>query len=66
MTDRPRRAPNYTRAFLVTTGGILFMAFFTLAATWGFASVVLTALLLDLGLQAAGRRRAEAVTRRRG
>jgi hypothetical protein len=38
---------NYTNAFLVTVGLVLFMAFFTLAATKGFVWVVLSAALID-------------------
>jgi len=38
---------NYTNAFLITVGLVLFMAFFTLAATKGFVWVVLSAALID-------------------
>lgn len=38
---------NYTNAFLITTGGILFMAFFTLAATKGVVWVMLSAAMID-------------------
>jgi hypothetical protein len=38
---------NYTNAFLVTAGLVLFMAFFTLAATKGFVWVLLSAALID-------------------
>ena len=43
----PRRVENYTTAFLTTAGLILFMAFFTIAATLGFVWVVLSAALID-------------------
>lgn len=47
MRRYPNRVENYTSAFLATAGMILFMAFFTLAATVGFVWVVLSAVLLD-------------------
>lgn len=47
MRHYPNRVENYTTAFLVTAGLILFMAFFTLAATKGFLWVVLSAALID-------------------
>lgn len=42
---------NYTNAFLITSGGILFMAFFTLAATKGIVWVMLSAALIDAGIK---------------
>ena len=56
MTDRPAAAPNYTNAFLVTSGGILFMAFFTLAALAGFVWVMLTAVGIERVIRWLGRR----------
>jgi len=56
MRHYPRRVENYTNAFLVTSGLILFMAFFTLAATKGFVWVMLSAALIDLGLKLSARR----------
>ncbi len=47
MEKRRGRVENYTNAFLVTCAGILFMAFFTLAAVKGFVWVVLSAALID-------------------
>ena len=47
MRRYPRRVENYTTAFLVTACLILFMAFFTIAATLGFVWVFLSAALLD-------------------
>ena len=47
MRDYPRRVENYTNAFLVTSGVITFMAFFTLAATMGFVWVLLSAAAID-------------------
>ncbi|MEL6957639.1 MAG: hypothetical protein AAGL89_01655 [Pseudomonadota bacterium] len=47
MRKYPGRVENYTNAFLVTLGVLLFMVFFTMAATVGFIWVVLSAALLD-------------------
>ena len=47
MRKYPGRVENYTNAFLVTLGMLLFMVFFTMAATVGFIWVVLSAALLD-------------------
>jgi hypothetical protein len=63
MRHYPLRVENYTNAFLVTSGLILFMAFFTLAATNGFVWVMLSAALIDLGLKLSGRRFAIAEVR---
>jgi len=62
MNKKHGRVENYTNAFLVTCAGILFMAFFTLAAVKGFVWVVLSAALID-GLIKFGAARAEARTR---
>lgn len=47
MRHQPERVQNYTTAFLVMSGVILFMAFLTLAAIKGFTWVVLSAALID-------------------
>jgi len=47
MRRFPDRVEDYTSAFLVTAGMILFMAFFTIAATLGIVWVMLSAALLD-------------------
>ncbi len=47
MRHYPRRVENYTNAFLITSGLILFMAFFTLAAIKGMVWVLLSAALFD-------------------
>lgn len=49
MHDRhhPGRVEDYTGAFLVTLGVILFMAFWTIAAIAGFVWVGLSAILID-------------------
>ena len=47
MRKYPGRVENYTNAFLVTAGMLLFMVFFTMAATVGFVWVVLSAVFLD-------------------
>ncbi|ROU03317.1 hypothetical protein [Histidinibacterium lentulum] len=48
MDEGPKRAPDYTTAFLVTTGGILLMGFFTLAAIAGTIAVALGVAAVDL------------------
>lgn len=48
MDNGPKRAPDYTAAFLVTTGVILFMGFFTLAAFAGTIAVALGFVAVDL------------------
>ena len=47
MRRYPDRVEDYTNAFLATAGMILFMAFFTIAATVGIVWVMLSAALLD-------------------
>ncbi|WP_375282134.1 hypothetical protein [Pseudooctadecabacter sp.] len=47
MRRYPGRVENYTNAFLATVFGILFMAFFTIAALWGTVWVILSAALID-------------------
>ena len=48
MDERPTRAPDYTAAFLVTTGVTLFMAFFTLAAVGGTLAVAIGVVIVDV------------------
>ena len=43
----PGRVEDYTGAFLVTLGILLFMTFWTIAAVAGFIWVVLSAILID-------------------
>ena len=43
----PGRVEDYTQAFLVTVGVILFMAFFTIAAMFGWLWVAVTAAGVD-------------------
>ena len=43
----PGRVEDYTGAFLVTFGVILFMTFWAIAAVAGFAWVVICAILID-------------------
>lgn len=52
MRQHPQAVENYTNAFLIMSGGILFMAFFTLAATKGILWVVLSAALIDSVIRA--------------
>jgi hypothetical protein len=40
-------APNFTQAFLITLGLILFMAFWTIATMAGFLWVLLSATVID-------------------
>lgn len=47
MRQYPARVENYTNAFLSISGLILFMAFWTLAATKGIVWVMLTAAMID-------------------
>lgn len=54
----PGRVPDYTQAFLVTCGVILFMAFWTIAALFGWLWVALTATGIDRVLAFWSRRRA--------
>ena len=56
MRTYPKRVENYTNAFLVTAGVILFMAFFTLAALMGFVWVLLAAALIHGTLRFAATR----------
>ncbi|SLN46893.1 hypothetical protein [Roseisalinus antarcticus] len=57
MSHRPTPAPNYTNAFLVTSAGILFMAFFTLAALGGILWVAIAAVAVHAGIRWLDRRR---------
>lgn len=47
MRKTYKSVENYTDAFLITAGLLLFMAFFTLAAAKGFVWVLLSTALLD-------------------
>lgn len=47
----PKRVENFTGAFLVTTGVLLFMALLTLAATLGYLAVVLVATGIDTSIR---------------
>jgi hypothetical protein len=52
MRHYPQKVEDYTNAFLVMSGGILFMAFLTLAATFGVIWVMLSAALIDSVIRA--------------
>jgi len=52
MRQYPQAVENYTTAFLVTAGLILFMAFFTLAAVKGIVWVMLSAAGIDAIIRA--------------
>lgn len=52
MRHYPTTVENYTNPFLVVSGLILFMGFFTLAATVGFLWVVLSAATIDTFIRA--------------
>lgn len=57
MSYQPKgRVENYTDAFLVTLGVILFMALWTIGAMLGFVWVVITAYAIDHLLRWVGRR----------
>ena len=47
QNDERSPAPNYTQAFLVTLGFLLFMTFWTIAAFAGFIWVLLSAVAID-------------------
>lgn len=66
MRRYPQRVENYTNAFLVTSGLILFMAFFTMAATVGIIWVLLTAALIDSGVRVREARLRARAPRERG
>lgn len=51
MRRSPKRVENYTNSFLIMTGVILFMGFFTLAAVAGFAWVLTCAALIEIGFR---------------
>lgn len=51
MRQPPGRVENYTNPFLVTAGLILFMGFFTMAATVGVVWVMLSAALIDCAIK---------------
>ena len=53
----PQPVENYTSAFLVTFGVILFMTFWVIAAVAGFLWVALTATAIDSGFRWWGRHR---------
>jgi len=44
-------APNYTKPFLVSFGLWLFCAMVLVAVTYGFATVLFVAAILDVGMQ---------------
>lgn len=52
MRRYPGTVQNYTTPFLVMACGILFMAFFTLAATKGIMWVLFAAALIDSVIRA--------------
>ncbi|SMY08968.1 hypothetical protein [Flavimaricola marinus] len=45
--DNRQPAPDFTQAFLVTLGMILFMSFWTIAVVAGFVWVLLSAFAID-------------------
>jgi len=48
----PKEAPNYTNAFLVTMGAIVFMSLWVLAGVVGFFWIVFSAAIAELFFQA--------------
>lgn len=59
MSERhiPKRVQNYTNAFLGMMALILFMAFWVMAALWGFLSVLLGAAAINALIRLIGRDR---------
>lgn len=59
MSHRPviQAAPDYTTAFLWSSGLLLYMTLLTVAALTGLWAVVLIAWGLDRGIRALSRRR---------
>ena len=53
----PKQVPNFTNAFLGMMGLILFMAFWVMAALWGFLTVVLGAAAINALIRRIGRNR---------
>lgn len=53
MSERepPREVENYTGAFLVSFGFLLFMAFWTLATLAGFVWVLITGVILNQAIR---------------
>lgn len=60
MQDRPPqgRVENFTGAFLVSLGVLLFMAFLTIAALFGWLWVVISAAGIDFTVTKLGGRKA--------
>ena len=58
MSERepPREVENYTNAFLVSFGVLLFMAFWTLATLAGFIWVLITGAVLNQAIRLIARR----------
>ncbi|MBT0959179.1 hypothetical protein IV417_17465 [Alphaproteobacteria bacterium KMM 3653] len=46
-----RSVENYTLPFFVMTGAVLFMAFFMIAAAWGYLALALVVGALDSLIQ---------------
>lgn len=63
MSTRPplpgdgNRVENYTNAFLVSFGGILFMIFIAIWALWGFLAALVLAYGTDKTISRIGTRR---------
>lgn len=58
MTPRTiRQADDYTDAFLVTLGVLLFISFWMIAAAYGYVWLAVTAYSIDHGIKWIGRRR---------
>ncbi len=53
----PKQVENYTDAFLVTAGGLLFMSLWLLAAVAGFLWVMVATVGLNHMVTVLGRRR---------
>ncbi len=53
----PGRVENYTNAFLGSVAVILFMAFWVIAAVFGFIWVAITTAIIDIGIKQLNRTR---------
>jgi len=54
-TPAAGRAPDFTRAFLVCAGVLVFMGLVTVWAVWGWPAVVLSGWLADRAIARLGR-----------
>ncbi len=53
----PRRVENYTNAFLCSAGLLLFMALWMVGVFWGFGTIMIIAVVMDLIIKYIGTRK---------